>query len=160
MAIIVIAGVISYFMYKNYTKEKFEETADKKPAEKKISKVKPTLNNPMMNVTMQDYVDNPTKDESPKYYEDTEDAETMREDINKKLQHDLYMGIDDVFEKNNSQRQFYTTPNTQIPSDQDKYLQFLYGKTSMCKTNPEDCKPYEDIRGKPYILQETNKNPS
>lgn len=156
--IIPICGIISYFIYKNYTKEKFEEN-EKKPVQKKESKIKPTLNNPFMNVTQQDYIDNPDKDASPNYYEDTEDAEKMREDISKKFQHDLYMGIDDAWEKNNSQRQFYTTPNTQIPSDQDKYLEFLYGKSSSCKTNPEDCKPYEDVRGKPYILQDSNKNP-
>lgn len=158
LVIIAICGILTYIIYKNYKKEKFEENS--KPVQKKESKVKPTLNNPFMNITQQDYIDNVNRGEAPKYYEDTQEAENLRDDINKKFQHDLYMGIEDAWEKNNSQRQFYTTPNTQIPSDQDRYLEFLYGKAGSCKTNTEDCKPYEDVRGKPYILQETNRNPT
>jgi hypothetical protein len=145
--------LLTFLIYKNYTKttENFEKT-EQKP-------VKPTLNNPMMNTLMTDYVDNPNKKQAPKYFMDTKEAESLRNDIKEKLNHDLYLGIDDVYEKNNSQRQFYTTPNTTIPSDQDAYLKFMYPNMSSCKSNTQECKINEDLRGRPFIFPDQENNP-
>jgi hypothetical protein len=149
--------IASYLIYKKYTKELFEEIGDKTITA--VKKIKPTLNNPFMNTLMTDYIENPKKDKSPTYYEDTKEAEEMRNDINDKFKNDLYMGIDDVYEKNNSQRQFYTTPNTGIPSDQESYLNFMYPGMTSCKSDPKDCKINEDLRGRPYIFPEQSENP-
>ena len=36
--------------------------------------------------------------------------------------------LSDVFGKRNSQRQFYTMPNTEVPNSQDEFAKWLYGK--------------------------------
>lgn len=157
---------ITYAIYKNYKKEDFDEvTSDvnKKNMllkEQESKAPKPTLNNPFMNVLMNDYVEQPKKDAAPNYFEDTKDAEAMRTDISEKFKHDLYMGIDDVYEKNNAQRQFYTTPNTQIPSDQEKYLKFMYPNMTSCKDDAKNCKINEDVRGRPFIFPDQDANPT
>jgi hypothetical protein len=153
--------ILSYIIYKKYNKELFEEVTDKTKKQMKIKKeIKPTLNNPFMNTLMTDYVENPEKSKAPTYFEDTKQAEEMRNDISSKFKHDLYMGIDDVYEKNNSQRQFYTTPSTGIPSDQEAYLNFMYPNMTSCKSDSKDCKINEDLRGRPYIFPEQEKNPN
>lgn len=156
--------VFTYLIYKNYKKENFSEIDEAHPDynKQKIDQPepKPTLNNPFMNTMMNDYLDNPTKAEAPTYYEDTEKAENLRNDITEKFNHDLYLGINDAYEKNNSQRQFYTTPNTSIPSDQEKYLNFMYPNMTSCKSEASDCKIPEDLRGRPFIFPEQEQNPT
>lgn len=156
--------VFTYFIYKNYKKENFSHIEEAHPNYNKQiheqKEPKPTLNNPFMNTMMNDYVDNPEKVEAPTYYEDTEKAENMRKDITEKFNNDLYLGINDAYEKNNSQRQFYTTPNTRIPSDQEKYLNFMYPNMTSCKAEASDCKILEDLRGRPFIFPDQEQNPT
>lgn len=160
LAWIIVVFILTYIIYKNYNKEKFEEeTKELISILKKKQKITPTYNNPFMNTTMADYTENPDKDEVENYYQDTADAEKTREDINDKFNYNLYQSVEDVYEKNNSRRQFYTTPNTQIPSDQDKYLDFLYGDMKSCKTNVEDCTPYNDLRRNPPVFPNQEENP-
>lgn len=152
--------LLTYLIQKNYKKERFEEEKVIKSAMKN-KKVAPTINNPFMNTTMEDYRNNPKKEASENYYQDTEDAKKIREDIEEKFNFNLYQSLDDVYDKKNSQRQFYTTPNTAIPSDQDKYLKFLYGKMDSCKTNGENCKlPDDGLRRNPQIFPNQNENPT
>lgn len=152
----------TYVVYKSYKTETFSSIDEVFPETLEKSEItpKPTLNNPFMNVMMNDYVDNKNKKESPTYYEDTEEAQEMRNDITQKFNHDLYLGINDAYEKNNAQRQFYTTPNTTIPSDQEKYLNFMYPNMTSCKNDPKDCKIYEDVRGRPFIFPDQESNPT
>jgi hypothetical protein len=103
--------------------------------------------------------DDPTKKQAPTYYEDTKESENLRTNINNKFINDLYLGVDDVYEKNNAQRQFYTVPNTTTPSDQQKYLEFMYPNMTSCKSEAKDCKINEDLRGRPFIFPDQN-NPS
>lgn len=128
-----------------YSKEEFEVTTPKGILKKPKQK-RPTINNPMMNVS---FADNDTYVEAPKYYDDTEQSEKIREQVADKLDFNLFHSVDDVFERKNNQRQFYTMPSTTIPNDQEKYLDFLYGDMKeTCKDNTRNCKPYEDIRFK------------
>lgn len=162
---IIFPGVLffTYLIYKAYKKESFsniDEVFPQQIQEQDSVKPKPTLNNPFMNTMMNDYLDNPNKQEAPVYYVDTEEAEEMRNDITKKFNHDLYLGINDAYEKNNSQRQFYTTPNTTIPSDQEKYLNFMYPNMKSCKDDAKDCKINEDLRGRPFIFPDQEQNPT
>ena len=46
---------------------------------------------------------------------------------------DLYRDVNDIFGKNNSQRQFYTVPGSQVPNDQGSFAQWLYGTPPTCK---------------------------
>lgn len=104
-------------------------------------KRKPTLNNPMMNVSFAD----DTNAEAPDYYDDTEESQNIREDIKDKLDFNLYSSVDDVFERKNNQRQFYTVPS----NDQSKFVNYLYkDMPESCKDNTRNCVPYEDVRVK------------
>jgi hypothetical protein len=158
ITIFLVTLVFTYFIYNNYTKEKL---ADVEPYTKmKVRKnPEPTLNNPFMNTLMTDYAENADKKPAPEYYQDTKEAEEIRNDISDKFTHDLYMGIDDIYEKNNAQRQFYTTPNTEIPSNQEKFLNFMYPNMVSCKEEAQNCKINEDLRGRPYIFPNPEDNP-
>ena len=45
----------------------------------------------------------------------------------------LYRDLTDVYGKNNSQRQFYTTPITTVPNDQNSFANWLYRSEKTCK---------------------------
>ena len=45
----------------------------------------------------------------------------------------VYRDVNDLFGKNNSQRQFYTVPGNSIPNDQDKFAKWLYSTPKTCK---------------------------
>jgi len=62
--------------------------------------------------------------------------------------HELFRNVDDLWEKKNSQRQFYTLPNTQIPNNRESFMKWLYTqpKNSICKQNTGACDRYGDLR--------------
>jgi hypothetical protein len=125
-----------------------------------LKQKKPTLNNPFMNPNITDY-GVPQTSQVPNYSQDTKDAETTRAQIEDKFNYNLYKSIDDVYDKNNSQRQFYTVPNTDIPSDQVKFLEFLYGDMAKnCKSDTTMCEPYSDLRSNPFIFPNPKDNPT
>lgn len=145
---------VTYFVYKNEEKkENMEEDVE-------IKKIKPTLNNPFMNPSILDYGVKDRK-EVPIYSEDTKEAEMIRKDIEDKFNYNLYKSIDDVYDTNNGRRQFYTVPNTDIPSNQEKFLDFLYGDMKdNCKSDTSKCNPYSDLRSNPFIFPDQKENPT
>jgi hypothetical protein len=150
---IIVVFVITYFIYKSYSNK--EEFADEK---KKRNSVKPTLNNPYMNFIHG--VDNTDKKKAPTYYQDTKVAEDLREDIKNKFNYNLYKGVDDVYDKNNNERMFYTTPVTEAADDLNERLDFMYGDMrKSCKTNSKNCQPHEELRRNPYIFPNQDQNP-
>lgn len=109
------------------------------PSEQPVC-IPPTRNNPFMNVMLNEYVDNPTRPPACEY-------EDVHEEVENNFHYNLYQDLgDNMWEKNNSQRQFYTNPNTTIPNEQGKFARacFLTGPT--CKTDQSACLRYEDIR--------------
>lgn len=99
----------------------------------------PTRNNPFMNVLMSEWTDNPNRPPACEY-------NGVKDDIEENFSFNLYRDIDDLFDKNNSQRQFYTCPITTIPNDQTSYARWLYEVPSTCKEEQENCLRYEDLR--------------
>lgn len=101
---------------------------------------KPTKENPFMNILLHDFDNN----------EQVEACNVDDEEINKDIVHSfntkLFMNIDDSFSRTNSQRQFYTTPNTRIPNNQSEFANWLYKMPETCKENNENCLRYDDIR--------------
>ena len=94
---------------------------------------KPTEENPFANVMLTDYTDNP--DRPPACSSDE-----VADDIDKKFRKNLFMDIDSIYQKENSERQFFSTSNTTIPNDQVNFARWLYEPELNCKTNPKDCK--------------------
>lgn len=63
-----------------------------------------------------------------------EHAELIRENFNK----GLFRNVEDIWERQNSQRQFYTMPNTEKIPDTKAFAEFLSGNLTTRKTCKED----------------------
>ena len=90
----------------------------------------PTKNNPFMNPGINEYGNDsisPPKS-CPSY-----NNKSIQRRVEDMFNDELYRDVNDVFNKNNSQRQFYTVPGNQIPNDQGSYAQWLYGRPPSCK---------------------------
>lgn len=108
----------------NLTKKMLQECQD------------PTSNNPFSNVLMSDYTENP--DRAPAC-----SSELKSKEIKDKFNDGLFRDINDIYERENSQRQFYTTANTMIPNDQVNFAKWLYKKDNTCKSDPSTCTGFE-----------------
>ena len=102
---------------------------------------RPTVDNPFMNTSVDDY----NKEDVPVACNSDEDE--IKKDIALKFNQDMYRDIDDVFDKKNSQRQFYTIAHN-VPNDQEAFARWCYKFPATCKTNQERCLRYEDLRTK------------
>lgn len=55
-----------------------------------------------------------------------EDTQTTREKINTAFNFNLYKNTDDIYGRENSQRQFYTMPSTRNPNNQKEFARWLF----------------------------------
>lgn len=104
--------------------------------------VRPTRDNPFMNFLVSDYVDYPDK---PPACDQLENPD-VKHDMIRKFEHNLYKNVDELWDRFNSQRQYYTTPNTLNPNAQKDFAEWLYKMPETCKTDQEHCLKYEDLR--------------
>lgn len=102
----------------------------------------PTENNPIMNVLMTEYSDNPTnrKPAAPSYFPNVINNinESTKQLIKNNFNDDsvgdkLFNDLGDSYGFNQSMRAWYATPNTKIPNDQDEFAKFCYGTITSCK---------------------------
>jgi len=112
----------------------------------------PTKNNPFMNISVNEYLDNPTRAGACDQMDVKEETETY---FNK----NLYKDINDLFNKNNSQRMFHTNPITTIPNDQGNFANWLYSVPSTCKEDQSSCLRYEDVRANSKPVADFDNNP-
>lgn len=120
--IFLAALLITYLLYKNN-----QHIENLLIVERKKEFVTPDKENPFMNVLMSDYTSNPTRKTIPI-------NPTIKKEIDKGFNHNLYKDVSDVFEKSNSQRQYYTNPSTTIPNDQESFSKWLYKVPTTCKS--------------------------
>jgi hypothetical protein len=97
----------------------------------------PTKDNPFMNYTIGDLIDNPNKKPACKY-KDVKDK--VKNEFKKNVFTDTY----DIWGKNTSDRQFFTMPNTGIVNDQIGFAKWCFGDSGSCKTFGEGCLKYKD----------------
>jgi hypothetical protein len=97
--------------------------------------IRPTTDNPFGNVLLTDMTDNPGRPAVCPYND-------IENEIKSKFNERLYRNVNDIYEKENSQRQFYSMPVTSIPNDVETYREFVFGIKKNCKTNPKDCTGY------------------
>lgn len=97
----------------------------------KIQKTIPTNNNPFMNF---DYVnDSCKKQKAPKVFVcDTDKNKEMRKDIESKFDIRLYKDTSDIFQRRNSQREFYTRAYQCVP-DQTSFSKWCFQTGPTCK---------------------------
>lgn len=72
----------------------------------------------------------------------------INENIKVNFNPNLFNNVSDVWERENSTRQFYTMPNTSIPNNQTEFALWLYSlpPSANCKEEQEGCLRYDDLR--------------
>lgn len=147
--IAIIGAVVTILLYKQY---EYQNNPDKinidnfsnRDSSNRSNKAcnPPTRQNPFMNLLISDIESDPDHiacKPTPK----------VKKEIEKNFNFNLYKDVDDVFNRRNSQRQFYTTPSTTLPNDQKSFAEWLYKVPSSCKSGDGNvC----------YTLQSPNMN--
>lgn len=98
---------------------------------------KPTINNPFMNYTMGDLIDNKERLPACKY-DDSKNA------IRGKFRSNLHSDVSDIWGRFITDRNFYTMPNTDIVNDQTGFAQWCFGNSGECKTVGTNCLKQRD----------------
>lgn len=97
----------------------------------------PTKENPFMNTLVHELNDGPKK---PNCSIDDDD---VKEEIEEQFNHNLYKDVNDIYDKNNSQRQFYTMPSTTEygkVGDSVKFAKWLWNiPKPTCKEHTGHC---------------------
>lgn len=130
----IFVGGFTWFLYNADTQNKLHEKMYLR--ERELFKdentgavcATPSHNNPFMNVLMNEYSQNPMRAQA---------CDLSRRDVKrtakKHFDNNLYRDVDDIFQKNASDRSYYTMPSTTIPNDRESYLKFLYPLPKTCK---------------------------
>lgn len=119
------------------------------PTEMKPAYTRPTKENPLMNVLVNEVQDNPTRLSAEPSYdpsvekeinEKTQDFVVEQFNNDPKVRELLFGDMVETMEFDQSMRNFYATPATTVPNDQGAFAQFLYGGHISCKEgNPLAC---------------------
>lgn len=144
VGIITLVGIYFYYKYNKEGFTGFKET----PLDKFVKDVyHPTKEtNPLGNILLTDYGDNPhRKSAAPSFNPEIVD------DINAKVKNntnemngvdsnELFSGLGNSVEFEDSMQRFYSTSSTTIPNDQGAFGNYLYGDMSSCKDgDPIQC---------------------
>jgi hypothetical protein len=127
LILVIIISLILYY-FRDYIKEPFINNENQETI--KIENRTSTKNNPMMNISVNDY--NSRKNI-------VIDKNITNEEINKNLNQGLFNDISDISSKNMFERNFYTTPINTIPNDQTEFAKWLYDKGPTCKEKTTEC---------------------
>ena len=112
-------GVFMIFTFIIFASD--DETTDTfVSAGEKVECKKPTINNPFMNLLVSDI-------NSPNGRKQSCDGESVKNEISDNFNSNLYFEAKDIWNKNNSQRQFYSMPNTEAANRQGEFGRWLYG---------------------------------
>ena len=131
------------------------DTAAELNGENEQTCTKPTRNNPFMNYTVNEILDNPTRPAACDYTDPK-----VNKELEDHFNYNLYKDIDDLFDKNNSQNRFVTMPFTTIPNDQGGFARWLYDTPVTCKEDQEACLDYEDLRRNRKPVGDFDHNPA
>jgi hypothetical protein len=145
----LIAGIFSlaciYFFYKFNKIEKIEgfQTTLENFIDENYYPTKES--NPMGNVLLTEYLNNPTrKSAAPSFNPEVvvninEKTKKMTKETNGFKTNEVFSGLGNNIEFEESMQQFYTTASTTIPNDQGAFGDYLYGDMSSCKEDPIQC---------------------
>jgi hypothetical protein len=106
--------------------------------------IKPTKNNPYMNFTLGDHINNPQRQSACKL-----DSTIRKEELKffrKNINGDSTINRFNLYSKNNNDRNFYTMPSTTIVNDQTGFAKYLFGDFGKCKSEGKDCLKHSDNR--------------
>jgi hypothetical protein len=130
----IFMGLFTYFLYtvdvqnKSNERQYFKENNLKMDTHTKEICQEPTKNNPFMNVLISDYALNPQRHRA---------CNVTKKTVKKKAQGffdtNLYRSVSDIFNKEASDRQWVTNPNTEIPNRQTDFAKWCYELPKTCK---------------------------
>tara|TARA_Y100000992_G_C21132007_1_gene427037 strand:+ start:20 stop:664 length:645 start_codon:yes stop_codon:yes gene_type:complete len=128
----IIFTYVIYFKYKESTKNKILNNV-MNGSEKEVEELKgecriPTKDNPFMNPLLADFGTNNTKPSCASY-----NNKGVKMTVENNFEEDLYKDVNDIFGKNNSQRQYYTMPGNSVPNDRDTFMKWCYQTPPTCK---------------------------
>ena len=137
-AIIINLLLLYIYFYYNNEQDKLKEELDlnnQAIINNKIC-IKPSKNNPFMNPTIVDIGNNDNLNINACYI----DNPKIKQGINNNFFNYQYRDVIDIYDRNSSQRQFYTMPSTTIPNNQEAFSKWLYYRKESCKEgNGEQC---------------------
>lgn len=106
-------------------------------SEEKVNKcTMPTKENPFMNFTTGDLINNPNR---PAACQDVK-----AEQLKMYRSNNIFLDLNDLWGTNISDRNFYTMPSTTIVNNQQDFGKFLYGDFGKCKSEGKDCLKHRD----------------
>jgi hypothetical protein len=126
----LIIMLFTIFIYKNTSHPDINETLSNKQPD-----IIPTVDNPLMNFNL--ITDPKTKPQAPISHNNSE----LKNNIENKFNNNLYRDVSDIYQKKNSQREFYTMPNTEAMNDQNGFANWLYKSGPTCKEQTINCAP-------------------
>lgn len=132
---------LTLFLYKNGYDPLGKETMTTLDGPKYEDCQLPSNENPFMNVLISDYTANPQKKKACNVSD-----KKVKQEIQDKFEQNLYRDTIDIWGRNNSQREYYTMPNTTIPNDQINFANWLYKTPATCKELTKHCTTEIDIR--------------
>lgn len=154
--IITLGVIVIFYLIEKNKSDKKENFISTSPLTGSIFD-KPDKENPLMNVMITDYDDNPNKKPAaPAFDEEVEplinkktkdfvisqfDSSNKNEEEN--IEKRLFQDLGDNFVFDQSMRNYYSTPNTTIPNDQKAFAEFCYGDMPSCKEgNSTSCEKF------------------
>lgn len=158
----LIAIIIYFFIQKKYKMENINKAinngdikenfinyrieSENRNKEKIFKYTKPTKQNPVMNVLLTDIADNPKREAAaPSFSKKVEnDINNSTQDFikdnfsdDKLIDNRLFRDLGDSMNFDYSMRNWYATPNTEIPNNQKAFAEFCYGEMISCKEGNE-----------------------
>ena len=134
----ILAAIISYVIYQfeqrdRKTAEKFLENQTLDIVDNKLCS-RTTVDNPFMNSSIVDIKYNPERPAAC-------NIESVKDRVDANFKQRVFKDVNDIWGKDFSAREFYTTPSTTIPNDQEGFAKWLYGEPATCKEGNElECK--------------------
>jgi len=124
-----IAMIVTIFIYKNQI-NKSNKLVESMSLDLKTDNecIKPTLNNPLMNLNLYDINKNGDKGACSLV-----SNKNIENEVKNILDIGLPKGSGDIYNNNNGQREFYTTPNTKPAADVETFRDWCYQTPKTCK---------------------------
>ena len=128
--IIIIVFLYYIYLFNNEMKTKLKEKMDVQDLDFLENKlcVKPTKNNPFMNPNI-------LEKSNLTYKSCNIQNKKIKSNMNNFFKQPIFKDVIDIYDRNFSERQFYTIPATSIPNDQEGFSKWLYGREKTCKEN-------------------------
>ena len=99
---------------------------------------KPNVDNPFTNIVFSDYLDSQNLAEPCNI-----DDEDIQSEMQNQYNSSIYRNLEDVWERENSQRMFYTVPIQTVPNSQTDFANWLYKTGPSCHENTQNCTYYQ-----------------